>query len=54
MNEELMEISFGLIANAGEAKGLAYDALSKAKAGNFEEAKELINKSKEEMHKANH
>ena len=52
MNEELMEISFGLIANAGEAKGLAYDALSKAKAGNFEEAKELINKSKEEMHKA--
>ena len=44
MNEELMEISFGLIANAGEAKGLAYDALSKAKAGNFEEAKELIKK----------
>ena len=48
MNEELMEISFGLIANAGEAKGLAYDALSKAKEGNFEEAKELI----KEMHKA--
>ena len=47
MNEELMEISFGLIANAGGAKGLAYDALSKAKAGNFEEAKELINKSEE-------
>lgn len=41
MNEELMEISFGLIANAGGAKGLAYDALSKAKAGNFEEAKEI-------------
>ena len=52
MNEELMEISFGLIANAGEAKGLAYDALSKAKQGNFEEARELINKSREEMHKA--
>lgn len=51
-NEELMEISFGLIANAGEAKGLAFDALSKAKEGNFEEAKELINKSREEMHKA--
>ena len=31
MNEELMEISFGLIANAGE---------------------DLINKSREEMHKA--
>lgn len=52
MNEELMEISFGLIANAGEAKGLAFDALSKAKEGNFEEARELINKSREEMHKA--
>ena len=42
MKEELMEISFGLIANAGEAKGLAYDALSKAKQGDFEEARELI------------
>lgn len=52
MNEQLMEISFGLIANAGEAKGLAFDALSKAKEGNFDEAKELIEKSKEEMHKA--
>ena len=52
MNEELMEISCGLIANEGEEKGLAFDALSKAKEGNFEEARELINKSREEMHKA--
>ena len=36
MNEELMEISFGLIANAGEAQGLAFDALSKVKEGYFE------------------
>ena len=52
MNEELMEISFGLIANAGEAKGLAYDALSKAKAGNFEEAKELLAEARAEVNKA--
>ena len=52
MNEELMEVSFGLIANAGEAKGFAFDAISKAKEGDFEGAKNLIKKSKEEMHKA--
>lgn len=52
MDEKLMEVSFGLIANAGEAKGLANDAIIKAKEGNFEEAKALIEKSREEMHKA--
>ena len=52
MDEKIMEISFGLIANAGEAKGLAFDALGKAKEGKFEEARQLINQSKEEMHKA--
>lgn len=52
MDEKLMEISFGLIANAGEAKGLAFDALSKAKEGNFDEARALVEKSREEMHKA--
>ncbi|AYE33228.1 PTS lactose/cellobiose transporter subunit IIA [Clostridium septicum] len=52
MDEKLMEVSFGLIANAGEAKALAFDAISKSKEGNFEEAKTLIEKSKKEMHKA--
>lgn len=52
MNEKLMEISFGLIANAGEAKALAFDALTKAKEGKFDEAREIVNKSKVEMHKA--
>lgn len=40
-------ISFGIIANAGDARSFAFGALEAAKAGNFEEAAELLKKSDE-------
>ena len=52
MNEELMEISFGLIANAGEAKGLAYEALAAAENGDFEEAEKLLKEADEALNQA--
>ena len=40
-------ISFGIIANAGDARSYAFQALEAAKEGNFEEADELMKKSEE-------
>lgn len=40
-------ISFGIIANAGDARSFAFQALEAAKQGNFEEADELMKKSDE-------
>lgn len=40
-------ISFGIIANAGDARSFAFAALEAAKQGNFEEAEELLKKSDE-------
>lgn len=40
-------ISFGIIANAGDARSFAFAALEEAKAGNFEEAEKLLKKSDE-------
>lgn len=41
------EISFQLIANAGSARSLAFEALAAAKAGDFARADELMAQSKE-------
>lgn len=41
------EISFGIIANAGDARSYAFQALDAAKSGNFDEAEELLKKSEE-------
>ncbi len=41
------EISFQLIAAAGTARGLAYQALAAAKAGDFTAADELMTQSRE-------
>ncbi|OCN06197.1 PTS cellobiose transporter subunit IIA [Erysipelotrichaceae bacterium MTC7] len=38
-------VSFGIIANAGDAHTLAFNALQKAKVGNIDEAEELLKKS---------
>lgn len=38
-------VSFEIIANAGDARSFAFGALEAAKAGNFEEAEELLKKS---------
>ena len=47
-------ISFGIIANAGDARSYAFGALEAAKAGNFEEAEELLKKSNEAAVEAHH
>lgn len=38
-------VSFEIIANAGDARSFAFGALEAAKAGNFEEAEEMLKKS---------
>ena len=38
------EISFGIIANAGDARSYAFQALDAAKSGNFDEAEEIVEK----------
>ena len=40
-------VSFGIIANAGDARSFAFQALEAAKEGNFEEADEFLKKSDE-------
>lgn len=52
MDDRMVEIAFGIIAHAGDGKGLAFEAIRAAKAGNIEEARECLEKSKKEMHKA--
>lgn len=44
---DLEVVSMNIIANAGDAKGLAFDALNEAKKGNFERAHELMKQSEE-------
>ncbi len=47
-------VAMELVGNAGEARSLAFEALSEAKKGNFEKAEELLNQSKEASLKAHH
>lgn len=47
-------VSFGIIANAGDARSYAFGALEAAKAGNFEEAEELLKKSNDAAVEAHH
>lgn len=49
MDEKIFEISFGIIGFAGDAKSLAFEAISEAKKGNIEEARSKIKESKEVM-----
>lgn len=48
------EISFGIIAFAGEAKGHAMGAIQLAKQAKFDEANELITKARESHALAGH
>ena len=52
MDEKIFELSFEIIGYAGNAKGMAFEAISKAKAGNIEEARVLLKESKDEVNKA--
>lgn len=47
-------VSFGIIANAGDARSYAFAALEAAKAGNFDEAEELLKKSDAAAIEAHH
>lgn len=43
--EQQMMISFGIVASAGEARSLAFEALKAAKAYDFDRAEELLEQS---------
>lgn len=47
-------IAFGLIAQAGDARSKAYEALASAKKGNFEQAEELIAQTEASVLEAHH
>ena len=52
MDNEMDMISFGIIANSGDARSFAFQALNAAKEGRFDEADELLKKSDEASAKA--
>lgn len=47
-------VSFQLVSAAGEARSLAFEALEKAKAGDFDAAAKLMKQSKDAGIKAHH
>lgn len=48
-NLNMEEIIFEIIGNAGEAKGLAYEALQAAENGDYEKAEKLLKESDEAL-----
>ena len=52
MDEKIFELSFEIIGYSGNAKGIAFEAITKAKEGNIEDARTLLKESKEEVNKA--
>ncbi|HAM30736.1 PTS lactose/cellobiose transporter subunit IIA [Erysipelotrichaceae bacterium 66-17] len=52
MDTKLDMMSFSILRNARKAKNLAYKALKQMKAGNLDEAKELIAQSDEATNRA--
>ena len=52
MSNDIKEIAFNIIGFAGTAKGLAYEALSKAENGDFQGASKLLNEADENFEKA--
>ncbi|SFH54729.1 PTS lactose/cellobiose transporter subunit IIA [Pisciglobus halotolerans] len=47
--EDLETIIFDIIIHSGNARALAYDALEKARSGEYKEIDRLMNECKEEM-----
>lgn len=45
MNEENALVSMSIIANSGDARSFAFQALEEAKKGNFQKAEELLSES---------
>ena len=52
LDQRFEDIAMEIIANAGAARGAAFNALTAAKNGNFEQAKELMNDSENYSRKA--
>ncbi|MFI3210046.1 MAG: PTS lactose/cellobiose transporter subunit IIA [Peptostreptococcaceae bacterium] len=52
MDEKIFEISFTIIGYAGESRSIAFEALSEAKKGNIEKAREMIVEAKAVMNQA--
>ena len=50
--EELEEVVMGLIINSGQARSLAYGALKKAKQGDFESARAMMDQSRLALNEA--
>lgn len=53
-DEENEMVSFGIIAAAGQARSLAYEALGRAKEGDFDAAAELMEQSRSAALEAHH
>lgn len=53
-DKSMEEIAFGLIAAAGNARGLAFEALKAARAGEFDRADELLKQSQDAGIEAHH
>ena len=51
-NQEM--ISFGIVASAGQARSMAFEALAEAKKGNFDKADELLKQAEEAGLEAHH
>ncbi|RDY27311.1 PTS lactose/cellobiose transporter subunit IIA [Romboutsia weinsteinii] len=52
MDEKVFELSFEIIGYAGNAKGIAFEAIEKAKSGDIDGAREMLKESKDESNKA--
>lgn len=52
MDEKIMEISFGIISFAGEAKFMAKEAIEKGRKFEFAEARNMIEQAKETLNNA--
>lgn len=52
MDEKTIEIAFGIIAHAGDAKSIAKQSIEEAKQEKYKEAKELMKKAEETLTKA--
>jgi len=52
MDDEYMNIVMGIIINGGNAKGLAYEAIQKAKVGDFDQAEKLLDDSQKALSEA--
>lgn len=54
MDEKVMEISFNIIAHAGDAKGLAMEAIKDAKSGKIADAREKVEAARKAFVEAHH